>query len=213
MIGDMSASGLPWWVFYIITLFMFDISPGVSFVTVAKNTIKNKSLTIGLFTALGIATSDGISAIVGFFFCKTLNYYGKIFMYVQALGMCYLLYVGMKMMAAKPTVMKLEGSLSKAKFEAFKTGFLYTFSNFGIATIIITVISQFYNHVGTWKGYAGLLATVPAVSFATFAMIACACYFLKLWWLFSKYSGALDKIAGFVIICLAGTNLKSILGI
>ena len=42
------------------------------------------------------------------------------------------------MMAAKPTVMKLEGSLSKAKFDAFKTGFLYTFSNFGIATIIIT---------------------------------------------------------------------------
>ena len=60
---------IPWFITYFITLFIFDISPGVTFVMTCKNTIKNKSFLMGVFTALGAATSDGISAIIGFFFC------------------------------------------------------------------------------------------------------------------------------------------------
>ena len=33
-----------WYLIYLMTLFLFDISPGVTFVTTANNTIKNRSL-------------------------------------------------------------------------------------------------------------------------------------------------------------------------
>ncbi len=202
-----------WIVVYMITLFLFDISPGVSFVITAKNTIENKSLKMGLFTALGVATSDGISAIIGFFFCSVLNNYQTAFKYAQIVGMSYLLCVGIKMMTTKKKTCSLEDapSTSKLALDAYKSGFLYTFSNFGIATVIISVISQFYGYVSSWYGYLGLLICVPFISFITFALIAFCCYFLKLWWLFSKNAALMDKIAGFVIILLAITNVKSII--
>lgn len=204
---------LPWLLVYITTLFLFDLSPGVSFVLTAKNTIKNKSLKIGLFTALGVASSDGLTALIGFFFCTALNTHKMLFGYCQALGVCYLMYVGMKMFTSKTEKLSLEGgvSMSKQKWEAYKSGFLCTFSNIGIAVVIVSVMSQFYDNVSHWYGYFGLLIMVPVISFLSFASIACCCYFLKLWWLFSKYAGLLDKIAGVVIIILATTNIKEIL--
>ena len=39
-------------LFNLITLFLFDIAPGISFIAVAKNTIKSKSYKTGIFTAL-----------------------------------------------------------------------------------------------------------------------------------------------------------------
>ena len=209
----MSTIILPWFFVYLATLFLFDVSPGVSFVITAKNTIKNQSLKMGLLTALGVATSDAISAIIGFFFCSILNAHKTAFQYAQMLGMAYLLYVGIKMVATKKEVQTLEDAPSTARqaFDAYKSGFLYTFSNIGVATVIISVISQFYGYISGWYGYLGLLVCVPLVSFFSFALIACSCYFLKLWWLFSKHAGLLDRVAGFVIILLAVTNIKSIL--
>ena len=206
---------LPWIITYLITLFVFDISPGVSFVLTAKNTIKNKSLKIGLFTALGVASSDGLTALIGFFFCTALNTHKTLFAYAQCLGVCYLLYVGMKMLASKTERLSLDTgiSMSKQKWEAYKSGFLCTFSNIGVAVVIVSVMSQFYDNVSAWYGYAGLLVLVPCISFLSFAMVACGCYFLKLWWLFSKYAGLLDKIAGIVIILLATSNIKEILAV
>ena len=209
----MPTLSLPWVLAYFFTLLVFDLSPGVSFVLTAKNTIKNKSLKIGLFTALGVASSDGLTALIGFFFCTALQTHKTLFAYAQCLGVCYLLYVGMKMLASKGEKLSLEGgiSMSKQKWEAFKSGFLCTFSNIGVAVVIVSVMSQFYDNVSHWYGYFGILLMVPVVSFVSFALIACGCYFLKLWWLFSKYAGLLDKIAGFVIIILASTGVKEIL--
>jgi len=205
---------IPWFIVYITTLFLFDVSPGVSFVITAKNTIKNKSLMIGLFTALGVATSDCLSALIGFFCCALLDQYKLIFQYAQMVGMSYLLYVGIRMMTAKQKEYKLEDapSTSKYKLDAFKSGFLYTFSNIGIATVIITVISQFYQYVDGNVARFGLVMVVPVISFLTFALIAVCCYFLKLWWLFGKKAYMMDRIAGFIIIILATTNMKAILG-
>lgn len=209
----MPTLSLPWVLAYFFTLLVFDLSPGVSFVLTAKNTIKNKSLKIGLFTALGVASSDGLTALIGFFFCTALQTHKTLFAYAQCLGVCYLLYVGMKMLASKGEKLSLEGgiSMSKQKWEAYKSGFLCTFSNIGVAVVIVSVMSQFYDNVSHWYGYFGILLMVPVVSFVSFALIACGCYFLKLWWLFSKYAGLLDKIAGFVIIILASTGVKEIL--
>ncbi len=202
-----------WFLVYIVTLFLFDVSPGVSFFITAKNTIKNKSLKLGFFTALGIATSDGVSAIIGFFFCSLLNTHQVAFRYAQLVGMSYLLYVGIKMMTTKKDEVLLEDvpNASSQALEAYKSGFLYTCSNFGIATVIISVISQFYGYISSWYGYLMLLVCVPVISFFTFALIACSCYWLRLWWLFGKYTGLIDKVCGFVIILLAITNVKSIL--
>ena len=209
----MPTLSLPWVLAYFFTLLVFDLSPGVSFVLTAKNTIKNKSLKIGLFTAFGVASSDGLTALIGFFFCTALQTHKTLFAYAQCLGVCYLLYVGMKMLASKGEKLSLEGgiSMSKQKWEAYKSGFLCTFSNIGVAVVIVSVMSQFYDNVSHWYGYFGILLMVPVVSFVSFALIACGCYFLKLWWLFSKYAGLLDKIAGFVIIILASTGVKEIL--
>ena len=202
-----------WILVYLITLFLFDISPGVSFVITAKNTINNKSLKMGLFTALGIATSDAMSAIIGFFFCSALNAHKTAFQYAQMLGMSYLLYVGIRMVATKKETQTFEDapSTSKQIFDAYKSGFLYTFSNIGVATVIISIISQFYGYINGWHGYVGLLLCVPLISFFSSALVAFSCYFLKLWWLFSKHAGLMDKIAGFIIILLAITNVKAIL--
>ena len=202
----------PWFITYFITLFLFDVSPGVSFVTTAKNTIKNKSLTIGVFTALGIATSDAISSVVGFFFCSALTKYDKAFKIIQLLGMVYLLFVGAKMFFSKAEELTMDkATLSKTKKDAYKSGFFYTASNFSIAIVITSVISQFYKYVNSWYGYTGLLITVPVVSFLTFFLIACCCYYLKIWKIFGKYGWVLDKIAGCVLVFLALCNVKDIL--
>lgn len=203
-----------WFFVYLMTLFLFDISPGVSFVITAKNTIKNKSLRIGLFTALGVACSDGLSAIIGFFCCSLLQKYQTVFQYAQMIGMSYLLCVGIRMMTSQKKEYSIDDgpSISKFSIDAFKNGFLYTFSNIGVATIIISVISQFYKYIDTTSGHFGLVMVVPVVSFFTFALIAGGCYFLKLWWLFGKKAYMMDRIAGFIIILLAITNVKSILG-
>ena len=205
---------LHWFLVYILTLFLFDISPGVSFVITAKNTIKNKSLKLGLFTALGVASSDGVSALIGFFCCALLNKHHLLFQYAQMVGMSYLLYVGIKMMTTKQKEYTFEDapSTSRDKLDAYKSGFLYTFSNIGVATVIITVISQFYQYVNSGSARFGLIMIVPVISFATFALIAFCCYFLKLWWLFGKKAYMMDRISGFIIIILATTNIKSILG-
>ena len=145
----MPTLSLPWVLAYFFTLLVFDLSPGVSFVLTAKNTIKNKSLKIGLFTALGVASSDGLTALIGFFFCTALQTHKTLFAYAQCLGVCYLLYVGMKMLASKGEKLSLEGgiSMSKQKLEACKSGFLCTFSNIGVAVVIVSVMSQFYDNV------------------------------------------------------------------
>ncbi len=180
----------------------------------AKNTIKNKSLAIGLFTALGVASSDALSAIIGFFFCSTLEKYTLAFKIAQLCGMAILLYIGVKMLASKSESLLLEkAELSVNKIEAYKSGFVVTVTNVGIATVIISVISQFYKYVDGGIGYFALLITIPVVSFMTFFMIACGCYFLKLWKIFGKYAWILDKIAGVILIVLAILNIIDIIKI
>lgn len=208
----MSNLVLPWFITYVITLFVFDVSPGVSFVMTAKNTIKNKSLAIGCFTALGVATSDALSAIIGFFFCSALEKYASVFKIAQLCGMAILFYIGANMLTAKQKELSLEEvGLSVNKKEAYKSGFVVTVTNIGIATVIVSVISQFYKYIDSGIGYFILLITVPIVSFLTFCLIACGCYFLKLWKVFGKYAWLLDKIAGIVLIALAVLNVIEIL--
>ena len=190
-----------WYFTYLLTLFLFDISPGVSFVATANNTIKNRSLISGTFTALGIATSDGISAIIGFFFCSVLDNHAAAFKVARLMGMMILFYFAFRMLLASPKQFSIENQdQSKTNWLSYKSGFLLTFSNIGIATIIISVISQFYQHINGVLEYSLLLLTIPAVSFLSFFTVACCVFCLKLWKLFSHYAWIIDKIAGFILI-------------
>lgn len=203
---------IPWFITYFITLFIFDISPGVTFVMTCKNTIKNKSFLMGVFTALGAATSDGISAIIGFFFCQVLEKYDNIFKIAQICGMMVLFYFATKMIISKPKEFSLKDvNESNKKKDAYKSGFIITFLNFGIATVIISVISQFYQYVSTSIGYVFLLVSVPVLSFLSFTIVAFCVYFCKLWKLFGKYIWLVDKIGGVVLLYFGIMNLISIL--
>lgn len=210
----MNSLDFSWFFVYLLTLFLFDISPGVTFVTTANNTIKNRSLLSGIFTSLGAATSDGISALVGFFFCATLNKYTTIFKGAQLIGMCVLFYFAIKMLISKPQEFSIEGiKQSKTNWLSYKSGFLITFTNIGIATVIISVISQFYKYVDNPVGYGVLLISVPFMSFISFFIVACGVYFLKLWKLFGKYAWVVDKIAGIILIFFGVINVIEILGL
>ena len=126
--------------------------------------------------------------------------------------MSYLLFVGSKMLFLKSSQLSMEQvNTSKNKFEAYKSGFLITICNIGIATVIISVISQFYKYVNTGIGYFGILITIPVVSFFTFALIAVCVYCLKLWKIFEKYNWLIDKTAGVVLIALRVLNIIEIL--
>ena len=202
-----------WYFVYLVTLFLFDISPGVTFVTTANNTIKNRSLLSGAFTSLGAATSDGISALIGFFFCSTLEKYTTIFKGAQLVGMAVLFYFALRMLLSKAKEFSIDGvERSKTNWLSYKSGFLITFTNIGIATVIISVISQFYKYVDSAAGYFVLLLTVPIMSFISFFIVACGVYFLKLWKLFGKYAWVIDKIAGAVLIFFGVMNVIEILG-
>ena len=210
----MSDLNFYWYFIYLITLFLFDISPGVTFVTTANNTIKNRSLLSGVFTSLGAATSDGISALIGFFFCTTLEKYTTIFKGAQLVGMAVLFYFAISMLLSKPKEFSIESiKQAKTNWLSFKSGFLITFTNIGIATVIISVISQFYKYVNGGAGYCLLLLTVPIMSFVSFFIVACGVYFLKLWKLFGKYAWVIDKIAGVVLIFFGIMNVIEILGL
>ena len=208
----MSNLSFSWYFVYLFTLFLFDISPGVTFVTTANNTIKNRSLLSGTFTALGAATSDGISALIGFFFCATLERYTTFFKCAQLIGMVILFYFALCMILSKPKEFSIENvKQSKTNWLSYKSGFLITFTNVGIATVIISVISQFYKYVDGSFGYCLLLFTVPVMSFISFFIIAFCIYFFKLWKLFGKYAWIVDKIAGVVLIFFGIMNVIEIL--
>ena len=203
-----------WYFVYLITLFLFDISPGVTFVTTANNTIKNRSLLSGTFTSIGAATSDAISALIGFFFCATLEKYTTIFKGAQLIGMVVLFYFALRMLLSKPKEFSIEDvKKKKTNLLSFKSGFLITFTNIGIATVIISVISQFYKYVDSVAGYCLLLLTVPIMSFISFFIVAFCVYFLKLWKLFGKYAWVVDKIAGAVLVFFGVMNVIEILGL
>ena len=195
-----------------ITLFSFNIVPGVSFIATIKNTIEQKSFKAGLFTAMGIATADFVVAILGYFFCATLELHQTAFKYTRMVGMMYLLYIGVKIMTSKRKNLATNNvSLSNGLFDAYKSGFLYNFSNIGMITITIGIVSQYYKYVSHWYGYFNLVLTIPIVSFSYFTCIAFLCNRFNLWKLFDKHVAIFDKVAGFVIILLASTNMKSIL--
>ncbi len=201
-----------WYLTYILTLFSFNIVPGVSFIATIKNTIEQKSFKAGLCTAIGVATADFIAAILGYFFCATLELHQTAFKYARMIGMMYLLYIGVKIMTSKrKNLADSNISLTSGFLDAYKSGFLYNFSNIGMITITIGVISQYYKYVSHWYGYANLVLSVPLVSFTYFTCVAFLCNFLNLWKFFDKHVAIFDKIAGFVIILLASTNMKSIL--
>jgi len=202
-----------WFVVYITILLLYNISPSVSFVITARNTVKNKSFKIGISTSLGAATANCLFAVIGFLFCYTLNKNKVMFQYYQILGMSYLLYTGIKMLTTKieTNFTKNTQLISIKTFEAYKDGFFYTSSNISIAITIISLISQFYHYIDRWYLHLIFLFCVPCISFLSSIIVVC-CYFLKLWWLYSKYATLIDKIVGFAIILLATTNVKSILG-
>ena len=201
-----------WYIAYILTLFSFNLCPGVSFVATIKNTIENKSFKVGMFTAMGVATADLLAGVLGYFFCATLEMHKMAFKYARMIGMMYLLYIGIKMMSSKrKTLSTSERSLSSSCLDAYKSGFLYNFSNIGMITITISVVSQYYKYITAWYGYVNLIITVPMVSFSYFTTIAFLCNYLNLWKFFEKRISIFDKVAGFVIILLASTNIKSIL--
>ena len=205
---------LTWFAVYIIMLFLFKMLPSISFLITAKNTIENKSLKIGFFTALGIATSDCLFTVVSLFLCFILSLNQIVFQYVQIIGMSYLLYFGIKtMLTMKETCLFSDvPSASRQVTDAYKSGFLYTFSNLGTAIIITSIISQFYNYADKWSLYLLLFFCVPAISLLTSMFISFSCYYLKLWWFFSRYSGMIERVIGFTIILLSITNIRSILG-
>ena len=178
-----------WYLTYILTLFSFNIVPGVSFIATIKNTIEQKSFKAGLCTAIGVATADFIM-----------------------IGMMYLLYIGVKIMTSKRTSLADNKiSTSSNLLEAYKSGFLYNFSNIGMITITIGIVSQYYKYVSHWYGYFNLILTIPLVSCSYFTCIAFLCYRFNLWKFFDKHVAIFDKVAGFIIIFLASTNMKSIL--
>ena len=201
-----------WYLTYILTLFSFNIVPGVSFIATIKNTIEQKSFKAGLCTAIGVATADFIAAILGYFFCATLELHQTAFQYARMVGMMYLLYIGIKIMTSKRTSLADNKiSTSSNLLEAYKSGFLYNFSNIGMITITIGIVSQYYKYVSHWYGYFNLVLTIPIVSFSYFTCIAFLCYRFNLWKFFDKHVAIFDKVAGFIIIFLASTNMKSIL--
>ena len=117
------------------------------------------------------------------------------------MGMMILFYFAFRMLLASPKQFSIENQdQSKTNWLSYKSGFLLTFSNIGIATIIISVISQFYQHIDGVLEYSLLLLTIPAISFLSFFTVACCVFCLKLWKLFSHYAWIIDKIAGFILI-------------
>lgn len=204
---------LSWFSVYIVMLFLFRLLPSVSFLITAKNTIENKSLKIGIFTTLGIATSDCLFAIISFFLCFILSLNKIVFQYGQIIGMSYLLYFGIKTMLTKKETCSLSdvSGISRQITDAYKSGFLYTFSNLSDVIIIMSIISQFYNYANNWSLYLLLFFCVPVISFLTSMFISFSCYHFKLWWFFSGYSGMIERVVGFIIILLSITNIRSIL--
>lgn len=202
-----------WFFVYVTILLLYNVSPSVSFVITARNTVKSKSFKIGISTSLGVATANCLFAVIGFLFCYTLNKNKVMFQYYQILGMSYLLYTGIKMLTTKieTNFTKNTQLISIKTFEAYKDGFFYTSSSISIAITIISLISQFYHYIDRWYLHLIFLFCVPCISFLSSIIVVC-CYFLKLSWLYSKYATLIDKIVGFVIILLATTNVKSILG-
>jgi threonine/homoserine/homoserine lactone efflux protein len=205
---------------YILTLFLFDISPGLSFAIVAKNT--NISFKAGIITALGVALSDflsGLLVLIGFHTFLTAN--PKIFFYLRALAICYLAYLALKMFNSKSTEIKLFDKedknikniqTAKSSYKKmFYEGFIFTFSNLGVIISIASILFQFISpssSIFIKSSYLLLIPTVSFISFATVALLFANKYtrpFLQ------KHNNIIDKISGTIILYLVIIQAKEIL--
>ena len=137
---------------YLITLFLFDIAPGISFIAVAKNTIKSKSYKTGIFTALGVAISDllsGILAFIGFGLILTLN--KELFFYIRIISFVYIIYLAISLINTKSNIInnkeiqniKYQKNQIITNINAIKTGFILTFLNTSVILSIGSIIFQF----------------------------------------------------------------------
>ena len=207
---------MSWVISYLLYLFAFDASPGVTFATVVRNILNSKSLKIGIFTSLGAGLSDGSSAIIGFFFCSLLTKYATVFKIIQIIGMVVLFYIAIKMI-----ITPCSGKLADVKNTkmtpkgAVWSGFIYTFTNIGICVVIMSVMSQYFHNVNSIAGYAFIVGVVPIMTFLTFVLVSVVIYFFKPVWnkLGDKYLKYTDKIAGIVILLLAISNVREIIGL
>ncbi len=202
-----------WFIVYSLFTTAFVVTTSLSSVMICKNTINNKSISIGLFTVVGIMISNGLSSMIGFSVCSFFARYNQLFKYIQLIGTSYLLYVGVKMMTSKieSDLFDRDYGLSYDKIDAIKNGFLYTFSDIYRTIIIVAIVSQFYKVASRWYEYLYLLSTIPIISFVVFSVLAFGCRFSRLWYVLKKYAESINKVIGFAIVILVATNIRNVL--
>ncbi|MEN9782351.1 MAG: LysE type translocator [Pseudomonadota bacterium] len=197
---------------YALTLFAFDLSPGLSFAIVARNVILSKSLKIGLFAALGVACSDGMSGLlvmIGFSVLLSANQ--GFFLLLQTLGLVYLMKLSVQMFFAKPVFVDMQNNSQITTKSAFIDGFVFTFSNVGVFIPLSAILSQFITiNVSIWHKIIMFLM-IPAISFISFALIAFAFSIPVLQKLLTKRNDILDKMSSICLFILVLMRISPVL--
>lgn len=213
----MSGNFLQSYGVYLSVLFFFDIAPGMSFAIVAKNTM-SQTLKIGLITALGVAISDGLSAILAMLGIGTmLSLNPKLMLHLEWLSIFALLYYSVKMIIsdktenAEDSIKTTQDKTKTPQMQALSDGFLYTFLNPAVIISIASILTQ-YNTITTTLPLKSLWTiSVPIVSFFSFSLIAVVFNFKPLRPFIRKNEKYITKISGFCIFFLILSRASSIL--
>jgi threonine efflux protein len=197
---------------YALTLFAFDLSPGLSFAIVARNVILSKSFKIGLFAALGVACSDGLSGLLvmaGFSLLLSTNQI--LFLLIQTLGLVYLMKLSVQIFFAKPVSVDMQNSKKITQKSAFIDGFVFTFSNVGVFIPLSAILSQFITvNFSLWYRVVMFLM-IPLISFISFTLIAFAFSIPVLQQLLTKRNDILDKLSAISLFILVVMRIAPVL--
>lgn len=193
---------------YLITIFAFELSPGIAFIIVIRNTIISKSLVCGLYTAFAIAMSDLFFCMISFFGLLEINHLNsKLFSYIKIISLIYIVYIAIKMIFTKTSSLQNNDIFHKKikikPFKIIKETIVLTF-NPATIMIYISIMIQFIKpefeiHYKIFLIFC--IAIVCFISFSLLAIISSTKFISKI---ITKFDNSiLDKIAGIVLLLMS----------
>lgn len=192
--------------FLVMTLFVV-MSPGIDTALITKRTLRNGRKD-GFQVALGITTGSLIHTLAATLGLSALLMQSAVaFGILKWIGALYLIYLGVKSLRAKPTI--IETAAPSRMQHAFIEGFLSNMLNPKVIVFFLTFLPQFITDAShATRDFLGMGAIYAVLSLAWFFMYVICLHYIRKWLLSPRVQLWMERATGIVLI---GFGIKLLL--
>jgi threonine efflux protein len=183
------------------------ILPGPDFVAVVRASM-TRGTTAGLLTTIGVSAGLGFYATLSLLgLSAILVEYQWLTWAVRVLGGAYLIYLGIKLLRAKPEAIDLDQPMRKVGKRTILFGFLVTLTN---PKAIVLFASVFATAVSASTPVWLMALMISLVTLSSLLWYACVSLFMSSAPVMRRFQGAkhwIERVAGVCFIGLGGKVL------